>query len=77
MWFSFYKIEVTFMSPHELNILADDPIQKGRCFSNKMNDLIDARCQINAPKLLGIAKRSKTIKSSFHIVSCAMTSSEE
>ena len=26
-----------------------------------INDLIDARCQINAPKLLGIAKRSKII----------------
>ena len=34
MWFSFYKIEVTFMSPNELNILANDPFQKGRCFSN-------------------------------------------
>ena len=63
MWFSFYKIEVTFMSPNELNILANDPIQKERCFSNiiyeyrkdhKINDLIDARSQINAPKLLGI-----------------------
>ena len=34
VWFSFYKIEVTFMSPNELNILANDRIQKGRCFSN-------------------------------------------
>ena len=34
VWFSFYKIEVTFMSPNELNILANDPIQKERCFSN-------------------------------------------
>ena len=33
MWFSLYKIEVTF-APNELNILANDPIQKGRCFSN-------------------------------------------